>query len=420
MGNINIDSPRAKFDAAKKAVDGILAKAKGRELTTTELDECDKQLTIAEELKPQIAASDRATSLVGDLADGGVPQLAAGHTDGQDGMDYATREAKRWAAQAMTDLQSLAAKRGGFDGFAGAPQGLKALLGGTVVLGGLMTDTVTAPMAPTSVLELIQRVPNLPRAGDDDGNSSYTHLTETTTTNLANSVADGAQKPTSVITFTEVSNRFRTIAELTQPLPERYLQDFPKLLDVLEMRLGQFLIEAVERDVLTGDASVGTPRDSWNGLAFTSGVQTSTNAGDLLKTLTNAKILLTSVGLRPTALVMAPADLQRYESMRVSGTSGALMWPGGRTQIAEWLGIDSVLTSTKLTAATAGVVGTAWLGEWAQAKLRVRQEATLAIIQPASLAETNEFKMRLETRAGFDVSRPAAFCKISTDLTTIV
>jgi hypothetical protein len=410
-------SPKARFDAAKAAVNDIFKTAKdaGRELTTTELDELDRQLSIAEELKPQIAASDRAKSLVGDLADGGEPQPVGGHHS--EGGDYKSRTARAWAEKAGEDLKAIAASRGGG---IGTPQGMKALLGGTLTLGTLITDAVVNPRLATNVLELLPKVLNTPGPSDEDGGNQFGHLVEGATVSSAASSADGTVKPTTAMTFSEKNDRFRVVATLSEAFPERYLEDYSKLVQILQIRLGELVLDEVERLVLKGDDTVASPKDEWDGLLNTTGVQTSANAGNLLTTLTNARGALVNLGHQPSALVLHPNDLTRYTNMREGGTTGALMWPGGVEQLAKWLGVEAVVPSTALTAATGAVVGVAWLGQWDQARLRVRTDIQAKLIQPSDLSERNQFKARVEGRFGFQVDRPSAFVKISTDLTAVV
>jgi hypothetical protein len=224
---VHPDSPQAKFDAAKAAADEIMnrVKAAHRNLTASELDQVGKQLSIAEEIKPAIDASNRAKELLGVFYDGGEP-----HRDGyqsDDGHDYKATTARAWAEKAMTDLTTIATKRGGGESFGGgAPQGLKALLSGTVTLGGLLTDPVTNPNLATSVLQLIPRITDGASGNQEDGTGAFTHLVESAATNNAATSADGTTKPTSTVTFVEKPDRYRVFANLSEALPERYLDDY--------------------------------------------------------------------------------------------------------------------------------------------------------------------------------------------------
>jgi HK97 family phage major capsid protein len=414
---VHPDSPRGKFDAAMTASKEIMdrAKAADRAMSANELAEVGKHLDIAEAQKPQIEASNRAKRMVGVLADGGEPQYHGG-AHGTGG-DFKSRTARAWAEKAGEDLKQIAASRGGG---VGTPQGLKALLGGTLTLGSLLTDPVVQPRLATNVLELLPKVFDTAAPGDEDGRNQFGHLVEGSTTNSAASSADGTVKPTTALTFTEKNDRYRVVATLSEAFPERYLEDYSKLVQILQVRLAELVLDEVERLVLKGDDTVASPKDEWDGLLNTVGVQTSANAGNLLTTLTNARGALLSLGHQPNALVLHPSDLTRYTNMREGGTTGALMWPGGVEQLAAWLGVEVVVPSTGLTAATGGAVGVAWIGDFNQARLRVRQDIQAKLIQPSDLAERNQFKARLEGRFGFQVDRPAAFVKISTDLTAIV
>lgn len=408
------DSPLGKFRAAKKAAGDLLAKAEAenRPMTDSELKLGRKYLDECEAIQPQLEAAMRAKSAVGDLftaEDGMMEDGTFSGSLGEKGGGYTTRRATKWAQEACVALARVGQQRSGF----GQPAS-KALLG-TVTAVGTILDTVNNPDLPTTLLELIPREPRqAPSNGDDSGNS-FSYLYESGHVDASASVADGSTKPTSTVTWSERLDRFRVFASLSEALPERFLEDWPKILQLLSSHLGVYVLNAIETAVLTGNAATAAPKDDFNGLLNTSGVQVVAAASDLVQTITNARLALTTLGHTPTALALAPADLSRFELMK--STAGEYLWPGGRKQIAEFLNVGTIVTSTKLTAATTTVLGQAWLGDWSQAKLLVRSDTTLKIIQPGSLAESNQFKFRVEGRVGFAVTRPAAFAKIAVNLT---
>lgn len=403
------DSPLGRFRAAKKAAGDLLAKAdaENRPMTDAELKLGRKYMDECDAIKPQLEAAARAKAAVGDLftakdtsLNGPAGEMKAG--------DYKARRAKAWATGAVATLGQIASERSSF----GLPAA-KALLG-TVTAVGTILETVSNPDLPTTLLELIPKEVHQAPTNTDSGNT-FGYLYESGHADAAASVRAGNTKPQSTVTWSERTDRFRVFATLSEALDESLLEDWPKILQLLSSRLGVYILDAIETAVLNGNAATAAPVDDWDGLANTSGVQTVAAAADLVQTITNARLALTTLGHTPTALALNPVDLSRLELMKT--TAGEYLWPGGRTQIADFLHVGAIVTSNKLTAATASVTGQAWLGDWTQAKILVRSDTVLKVIQPGDLAERNEFKFRVEGRYGFAVQRPAAFAKIAVNTT---
>ncbi|MFF1883546.1 phage major capsid protein [Pseudarthrobacter sp. NPDC058196] len=61
---------------------------------------------------------------------------------------------------------------------------------------------------------------------------------------------------------------------------------------------------------------------------------------------------------------------------------------------------------------TAVPAGTTLLGDWQQAQVIVREDATLALDRPGVNFTKNLMTMRLEGRFGFAVKRPNAFVEV--------
>lgn len=399
-------SVEARFQAARKAADDIFKRIKSegdRSLTPAEVAQVEKHLDLAESLKGQIDASNRAKSLTGGMFGSDVEPEPAGGVPATG--NFKSGVAASWATEAGELLKSTAEARGG----SGQNTPLsKALIGVSVVVPSILTETVVKPSKPVNVLELIPRENQTGSATGDVGNA-FSYLVEGVSTAAAKSVPDGATKPTSTLTFDEKDDKFRVFATLSEALPERYLDDYAGLVRILQTRLGEWVIDAVEAAVVNGDltTNVAQSKDEFTGILKSSGIQTvAAVTGDLLTTLSNARLALTNANEVPTAWVLNPVDLQKLELMRESGTTGAFMFRSGRSQLEDVLGAP-IVTSTKLTA------GTALVGDFQQTRLLVRQDTTLAIDGSGSRFTTNQVAFRVEGRYGLQVLRPLAFAKVT-------
>ncbi|WP_166873893.1 phage major capsid protein [Salinibacterium sp. ZJ450] len=385
-------SIRQQFDAARKAADDILAKAKteNRLLTDAEIKDANDAFDHAEELKPQLEKAEPSSALLDFVR--GTPDRNS--TSG-------LKAGAAWAASAADTLVKAATLRSPD----GQPQ-IKALVGATVTVPTVVGPTATNPTRPLSILELI---PSIVRpVVDDDAGNRFAYLYESVNTDTAKSVADNTAKPVSVVTMEERSDRYRVFATLSEAFPERFLSDYKNLVRILDRRLAEFVLGALEAAILSGDpATVG--RDDFQGILNRTGVQVIPAVpSELIKTLSNAKLALeTSFITRPTAWVMNPVDVQKLELLRETGTTGPFMFKSGRSQIESILGDIPIVSTTRITA------GTALLGDFDQTLLRVADQMTVKVDGSGTLFDNNQVKLRVEGRFGFEVYRPFAFAKIT-------
>lgn len=272
--------------------------------------------------------------------------------------------------------------------------GIKALLSGTIdVPSPISADVVRIAQVPTSFLDLITD-----RRSIDETNT-FTYLKQTVRTNNAAPVADGAVKPTSVYTLTEVEDRVRVIAHLSEPIPERYLADYRELQRFLEQEMRLGLMQALEAQVANGNAT----GENMRGILNTSGTTAVAFATDTLTTARKAVTALRSIGETPSAWVLNPADDEAFDLLKATGTGNYMLNQS-----------DPLWRLPRVVSAQVPA-GTAILADWRQARLVIRQNATLAAGQPGDLFTRNQVQLRLEGRYGFAVLRPSAFAIV--DLT---
>lgn len=281
--------------------------------------------------------------------------------------------------------------------------GQKALISGSIgVPVPIETDIVAMSEAPRTLLELI---PVRPLTGGFGTGNSYNFLRQTVRNHQATVVPDGAVKPTSVYTVQEIEDRVRVIATLSEPVPERYLADYGNLEDFLASEMEAGIQLALEDQVLNGDGT----GENLTGILATSGLITQAFATDRLTSIRKGLTALQVYGITPTALVLHPTDLEALDLLRADGATGAFLLgdPAGDSAANIW--------RVPRIPSTAVTPGTAILGDFDQAEIIVREDATLAVDRSGELFTKNLVVLRLEGRFGLAVKRPNAFVEI--DLT---
>jgi HK97 family phage major capsid protein len=277
---------------------------------------------------------------------------------------------------------------------AGGQLGIKALVSGTIdVPSPILSDVVRTATLPTSFLDLIRDRHRL------DGTNTYSFLRQTARTHNAAPVADGALKPTSVYTVTDIEDRARVIAHLSEAIPERYFADHRELERFLTAEMEAGLLAALEAQVANGDG-LG---ENMTGILNTSGTTAVPYAdGGIVTTARKALTAMRNIGEQPTAWVLNPTDDESFD-LEKDGNMRFLL-----DQEADLWRIPRVTSAQVPT-------GTGILADWRQARLIVREDAQLAADRSADNFKKNLVQLRLEGRYGFAVLRPAAFAVV--DLT---
>lgn len=284
-------------------------------------------------------------------------------------------------------------------------RGYKALLttGSVPVTIPLNPDPVRSPVRPRFLRELI------PSTGNETG--SYSYLQQTTRTNNAAPVAEGALKPTSIYTMERIDDTVRTIAHLSEPIPRQQLDDAPLLRQFVdnELRLGLFL--ALDDQLLNGNGTAPNLR----GLNNVSGIQTVTTGADALTRVRTAITRLQQEDLEPDALVVSPGDWAKIESTAMAQYAANPNMTPLDAMSRRVFGVTVLVTNAVAN-------GTGWLGAFRDGSfLVIREEARVDWTEAGYSAgppissdfEKNEIRFRAEMRAGFAVTRPAGFVKIT-------
>ncbi|WP_322409153.1 phage major capsid protein [Microbacterium invictum] len=380
---------KAELDKAQAIA--AAADAAKRDLNPDEIQRVEGHLRTVKVLQGQLAESEspNARALADFLAGGRPPANEGSASKSPVGSKAAMAAA--WAKDAAEAVQKAMGR---------GADGSKALVSGTVDVPSIVGHVAEIVGRPVSVLDLIKK-PSSPARGD--GNA-FSYLRQTARTNNATAVPDGGAKPTSVYSFTDVESKFSVYAALSESLPLRYLSDFNGLVDILKSQLAAGVLEAIEADILAGPGT----GDRFTGVLNTSGIQTQAAVtGDILTTLSNARYKALTAFQTPTAWVLNPADAQKLELLRESGTTGAFMFRNGLADAEKFLG-DYPIVQTVLMPA-----GTALLGDWDQVELLVREGNHIDVDTAGTLFTTNSFVARAEGRFGLKVGRPLAFVRVT-------
>jgi HK97 family phage major capsid protein len=269
---------------------------------------------------------------------------------------------------------------------------VKAISTGGIETPNLISPIVEKRTAPTRVLDLL--IDRSIISGNE-----FEYIRQSVRTSNAGPVADNATKPTSVYTFEDESDRVRVFAHLTEPIPLRILADHKDVASVLQRQLGEDLLTALEEDVLLGDGT----GEHFTGLTAVTGTLTQAYTGTVLATLRKALTQLAKTGESPTAWVLNYDDLEAIDLIREDGATGGFM-----------SGIDEKIFGNLPKIGTNVIPpGTAYLGDWHQARLVVRENGRLDADVSGELFDKNQMKLRYEGRFGFAVLRPSAFVEVA-------
>lgn len=300
-----------------------------------------------------------------------------------------------WAKTVIKQLTKAAGRPGRMEQRAGEPN-LKAILAGSITVPPAV-EIAPLPDKPVTLLDLI------PRAEMTEATSSY--LRQTVKTDNAAVVADGATKPTSIYTFTEIETKARVIAHLSEPFPERYLTDYDSLAQILDTQMVNGVLAKLEDRIVAGTGA----GEDFRGILTTSGVTAVPYTSNAITTLRKARTALDVKGEKPNAWVLHPNDIEGIDLLREDGATGGFLMDTAAADVI--FGPGSIRIPS-----LAVPEGTALFADWNQLRVLVRQGAsTLASNQTGDLFDKNQVKLRSEGRFELEILRPQAIAVV--DLT---
>jgi HK97 family phage major capsid protein len=230
-----------------------------------------------------------------------------------------------------------------------------------------------------------------------------TYFEETTFTNAAEEVDEGAVKPEAAIDFTLREDNVRKIAAWV-PVTDEMLEDVPTFESYLRGRLGFMVKQREELQLLRGAGTGVTIQGVYN----RTGVQTVTGYGlstidSILKGIVEVQ---KDAFVEPTALVIHPND---WFDVRTSKDLNGQYLLGPATldpdQARPW-GLQVRVTTNALE-------NTALVGAFNQAQVFRRSGITLKITDShEDYFVYNKLAVVAEERLALAVYRPSAFCKV--------
>jgi len=248
-------------------------------------------------------------------------------------------------------------------------------------------------------------VADLIAPGSTDSNS-ITYMKETTFTNAAATVAEGAAKPESTLVFAQVSDLVQKIAHWL-PVTEEMLEDVSAIQSYIDARLRLGVQLAEEDQLLNGNGTPPNIRGILNrtGLTAAQARGADTNADAIFKQITT---ISTTAFVQPDGIVINPTNWQTIQLAKDANGQyyGAGPFaPPGPTRL--W-GLPAVTTPTI-------AAGTALVGDYAGSSQFFRRGGLRveASNSHQDFFVKNLVAIRAEERGALAVYRPAAFGTIT-------
>ncbi len=232
-------------------------------------------------------------------------------------------------------------------------------------------------------------------------------ITETVASNAAQAVAEGAEKPEAAIEFDEVDEPVRKFA-VFMPLSDEILEDSPMLQTYLNQRLGLFVNQELEAQVVSGHGAgaqlVGLlNRVPEGNQAITSAAANATAVDHVFAALTKAR----ESYLEPDGIAIHP---QSWSEMRLlkDSTYNYLAGSPFSTGAGE---PGETLFGKRVAITTAIPAGQALVGAFSTAATLYRRGGLVIEVanQHDVFFKFNKVAVRAECRAALAVHRPEAF-----------
>ncbi|MFP8882559.1 phage major capsid protein [Streptomyces mangrovi] len=376
------------------------AEAEGRDFTDDEVRQVDELLARSKTLKADAERAKAFETMHAQLAGVGGPV-----EPGSGGRK--TDVHPKVKAAGGSDWSEVALKR------LTGPDGYKGVIEPGAVLVSVPLDPEPVRM-DVPVLSLRQLLPSVPNTTD-----RFSYIRQTLRTNNAAVVAKGEKKPTSLYRTNTVEGRTSTIAHLSEPIPRQDLADVALLQQFIEQEMRLGLEIALEDEIMNGDGT----GEHFTGLANVSGIQVQAYTTDILVTARKAVTALERYGYLPRAgWLMSREDWETFELTR---DAEQRFYFGGPVTAVD--PSSRRLWGVPVVVSEAAPIGTAYLADFSQMRLHIREEGRLDwsenVYDPDALGtgvgasdwERNMIRFRYEGRFGLEVRRPSAIVEV--DLT---
>jgi HK97 family phage major capsid protein len=248
-------------------------------------------------------------------------------------------------------------------------------------------------------------VSDLLAQGTTDGPTIY-YMKETTATNAAATVAEGAAKPESTLVFDAVTDSLKKIATWL-PVSDEMLDDVPQIRSYIDQRLRFFVEQQEEAQLLNGDGTGTnlTGLRNRSGLATDVARGTDSNADAIFKQI---MAIQTTAFVMPDAVIVHPTNWQAIALSKDSNGAYLGSGPFNSPLVPRLWGLPVVVT----TAITAGValVGAFKMGA------QVFRKGGISVDVSNSHSDyfiKNLTAIRAEERVALAVYRPGAFGEVT-------
>ena len=276
--------------------------------------------------------------------------------------------------------------------------GLSSTSGGAFVVNDRKDIVVPLTRNDLNILDLLTIIPT------DSDNVDFVRAT--TETNAAAGVAeatstsDGA-KPESALAWVVVTSPIETIAHLI-PVTRRALADARQLAAFID----NFLLYGLRNELATQVVSGATTPDLV-GIANTGSVQSQAFDTDIFTTTRKAKTLVKTVGgASATAYVLPP---ESWETIDLLQDNENRYYYGGPARMG-----TPILWGLPVVESEHVGANTAYVGDWRQAVLWDRMQATIYMTDSHSdWFARNIIALLAEMRAGFSLLKPSAFVEVA-------
>jgi HK97 family phage major capsid protein len=271
------------------------------------------------------------------------------------------------------------------------------------VEGGIVQAAAVA-LRPLTVADLLMQ--------GTTTSATVRYLQETTNTNAAAATDEGAAKPESVITFTQIDEPVRKVATFL-PVSDEMLEDMAQIRSYLDSRLRLFVQQAEEAQLLSGSGTAPNIR----GLLNRTGIQAGNGAGAsvlgdaFFQAITNIQI---NALVDPDAIIVNPAN---WEAMRLAKDTAGQYLGGGPMIGAYGNGIQASRVYWGLPVVVTGAIAanTALVGAFgSMAQVFYRNSLTVDVSNGyQDYFQKNLTAIRAEQRLALAVYRPQAFHAIT-------
>ena len=274
---------------------------------------------------------------------------------------------------------------------------LKVLTTGTAWAPQAVRAPLVVPYA-TRPIQVTDMIPTI-----STNQNAYVYMEETTFTNAAIEIAEGAAKPEANLALTQRTSPVRKIAVYIAVTDEQ-LEDVPGMQQYLEQRLGFMVRQRLDSQILVGTGIA----PNLLGILNVVGIQTQAKSTDptpdaIYKAMSKIEVVGQAI---PSAVVLHPYDWQEIRLLRT--TDGIYIWGSPSEAGPERIWGLPVVKAQGLTE------GTGIVGDFENFSLLVeRKGLTLKIGYNADDFTKNQRTVIAEMRVAFVVTRPAAFCSVT-------